>query len=224
MKKETFFSICVHYFNWVLLSFVPLLCPPTISVQEAVVNPRKKKKIVVLNEIFMCGCLSIRVKQISTLFSSEWERDHVSDVTNYHRAPQSSFWIFTSNCYFGGTIGLNGLKRQWCQMCGVIKRSEITSRWAEKEALFPSQGNSAFEFCSHRRRKHPSLSGQRCSWVWKAAETGTSMGALIWLQQVKCLLFTLILTQNHTSTPGRATQRHILQAHRDANVIWIKDF
>lgn len=85
------------------------------------------------------------------LFSSEWEGDHVSDVTNYHWAPQSSFWIFTSNCYFGGTIGLNSLKRQRCQTCGVIKRSEITNRWAEKEAQFPSQGNSAFEFCRKPR-------------------------------------------------------------------------
>lgn len=36
--------------------------------------------------------------------------------------------------------------------------------------------------------------------------------------------FTLLLMQNEASTPGRATQWHILQAHRDANVIWIKDF
>lgn len=138
VEKETFLHVCIQHINW-LLSFVPLLCPPTISVQAAVVTPRKKN-IVVLNEIFMCGCLSIRVKQISTLFSSEWERDHVSDVTNYHWAPQSSFWIFTSNCYFGGTIGLNSLKRQWCQMCGVIKRSKITSHWAEKEALVSFPG------------------------------------------------------------------------------------
>lgn len=44
-------------------------------------------------------------------------------------------------------------------MCGVIKRSEITSRSAEKEALFPSQGNSPLEFCSDGSRKHPDLSG-----------------------------------------------------------------
>lgn len=41
----------IYHFNWLLLSFVPLWCPLTTNVQVAVVTPRKKK-IVVLNEIF----------------------------------------------------------------------------------------------------------------------------------------------------------------------------
>lgn len=43
VKKGTFLHVCIQHINWLLFSFVPLLCPPTISVQAAVVTPRKKK-------------------------------------------------------------------------------------------------------------------------------------------------------------------------------------
>jgi len=72
----------------------PFICSPSVPsdcrCSSGCSNPQEKK-ITALNEIFMCGCLSIRVKQISALSSSGWEGDHVSDVTSYHRAPQSSF-------------------------------------------------------------------------------------------------------------------------------------
>lgn len=66
--------------------------------------------------------------------------------------------------------------------------------------------------------------GERYSWVLEAAWTGMHMGALLRVHQAKSFLFTFLFLQNHTSTPARAGQRCILQAHPGANVIWIKDF
>lgn len=109
-------------------------------------------------------------------------------------------------------------------MCGVIKRSEITSRSAEREALFSSQGDSPLEFCSDRSREHQDLSGAKVQLSFGGSMDRDAHGSFLRVHQDKIFLFTLLLLQDHTSTQARARQRCIFQVHPDANVISIKDF